>query len=167
MVAMRATWIVVALVACHHADGPAPVAPQGPTQCARAADNMVQTMLDRLPAKDAPPTDEADTFRNLIRERCEHDGWSAEAMRCLIEMKSVDDAEVCATLMTDEQQAALVRDEQARFGGGPPGAAPSAATPAPAEAVVPGVHPMQPVPVTAPAAQPVPPPPPPGTPPKH
>lgn len=127
MVAMRATWIIVALVACHHADGPAPVAPQGPTRCARAADNMVRTMLDRLPAKDTPPTDEADAFRNLIRERCEHDGWSAEATRCLIEMKSADDAEVCATLMTDEQQAALVRDEEAQFG-----ARPDAAPPPPA-----------------------------------
>jgi hypothetical protein len=122
---MRGTWIVVALVACHHADGPAPVAPQGPTQCARAADNMVQTMLDRLPAQDNPPTDEADALRNLIRGRCEHDGWSAEATRCLIAMQRLGDAEGCAKLMTDEQQAALVRDEQAQFGAArPPPAAP-------------------------------------------
>lgn len=126
---MRGIWIVVALVACHHADGPAPVAPKGPTQCARAADNMVQTMLDRLPAQDNPPTDEADALRNLIRGRCEHDGWSAEATRCLIAMQRLGDAEGCAKLMTDEQQAALVRDEQAQFGAArPPPAAPPEAT---------------------------------------
>lgn len=170
MPAMRGTWIIVALVACHHADAPAPVAPKGPTQCARASDNMVQTMLDRLPAKDTPPTDEADAFRNLIRERCEHDGWSAEATRCLIAMKSQDDAEGCAKLMTADQQAALVRDEQAQFGDPPGGASPDGgahAPPAPARAEAPAAAPaMQPVPaaVAAPVAQPAPapPPPPPG-----
>jgi hypothetical protein len=133
MPAMRGTWIVVALVACHHADGPAPVAPQGPTQCARAADNMVQTMLDRLPAQDNPPTDEADALRNLIRGRCEHDGWSAEATRCLIAMQRLGDAEGCAKLMTDEQQAALVRDEEAQFGAAPGDTAPAASPASPLE----------------------------------
>ena len=84
---------------------------------------MVQTMLDRLPAKQAPPTEAADRFRNLIRERCEQDGWSAAATRCLIAMTSTDDAARCATLMTEAQQAALVRDEQAQHG------APAAASP--------------------------------------
>jgi hypothetical protein len=124
MIAMRAMWIVVALVACHRADAPATVAPKRPTPCARASDNMVQTMLDRLSSKDAPPTEEADAFRNLIRERCEQDSWSAEATQCLIAMKSLEDAAGCATLMTDEQQAALVRDETARFGTGPAAPAP-------------------------------------------
>jgi hypothetical protein len=118
MAGMRAGWIVVALVACGHAEPPPPVAPKGPTPCARAADSMVQTLLDRLPAKDAP-TEAADGLRNLIRERCEQDGWSAEATRCLIAMKSTDDAAPCAALMTEDQQAALVRDEQAQFGAKP------------------------------------------------
>jgi hypothetical protein len=118
MIVMRGSWIVaVGLVACHHADAPPPAAPKGPTQCAHASDNMVQLMLDRLPQKDTPPTEEADAFRNLIRERCEQDGWSAEAIRCLIAMKRLEDAEGCAKLMTEDQQAALVRDEDARFGG--------------------------------------------------
>ena len=156
---MRGLWIVVALVACHHADAPAPVAPKGPAACARASDSLVQAMLARLPAKDGPPTDEADALRNLIRERCEHDAWSAEATRCLIAVKQLSDAEPCAQLMTEGQQAALVRDEQARFGGPveapppvPPVAAP-AADPAPEAAPAPAA-------VSAPAAQPAPPPPP-------
>ncbi|HEX4419517.1 MAG TPA: hypothetical protein VH165_16505 [Kofleriaceae bacterium] len=123
----------VALVAgpggCSH-EAPPPVAPKGPTACARASDSMVQTMLDRLSTQDAPPTDAADAMRNLIRERCEQDGWSPEATQCLIAMKSQDDAANCAKLMTDDQQAALVRDEQAQFGG-KPGAGSDAGSAAP------------------------------------
>lgn len=115
----RACWLGIALgalVACHHADAPQAVAPRGPTPCARASDSIVQTMLDRLPADATPPTEQADAIRNLVRERCEHDGWSAEATQCLIAMKRLEDAEPCAKLMTEDQQAALVVDEQAQFG---------------------------------------------------
>jgi len=128
---MRGSWIVAVLVACHHADAPAPVAPKGPTPCARASDSMAQTMLDQLPEKAELPTEQADAIRNLIRERCEQDGWSAEATQCLIAMKRQDDAEACAKLLTNDQQAALVRDEEARFGakaGGEAAPAPSAHT---------------------------------------
>jgi hypothetical protein len=156
---MRGTWIVVALVACHHADAPATVAPKGPTACARASDSMVQAMLDRLPAKDASPTEEADALRNLIRERCERDAWSAEATQCLIAMKQLADAEPCAKLMTQDQQAALVRDEEARFGAAasPAPLAPPvpAAPPAPPPAAPPAAAPAAP-PAAAPAAPPAP-----------
>ncbi|HEY0194556.1 MAG TPA: hypothetical protein VGC42_25765 [Kofleriaceae bacterium] len=106
---------------CAHESLP-PAAAKGPTACARAADNMVKTMLDRLSHQDAPPTDQADAMRNLIRERCEQDAWSDGATRCLIAMTSQADAGPCAQQMTDAQQAALVRDEQARF---PPAKPPS------------------------------------------
>jgi hypothetical protein len=115
---MRA-WIVVALLACQacqHADAPPPAAPKGPTACARASDSMVLAMLARLPDGARKPTEEADALRNLIRERCERDGWSADATRCLIAMKRLEDAEPCARLLTDEQQAALVRDQEAQLG---------------------------------------------------
>ena len=82
----------------------------------------MQTLLDHLStwdsaSKAAPPTEAADAMRNLIRERCEQDGWSTQAVQCLIAMKAQDDAANCAKLMTEDQQAALVRDEQAQFGG--------------------------------------------------
>lgn len=114
------TCVTVASIACH-SDAPPPAAPKGPTACARASDNLVHTMLDRVTAKDvkaaeAPPTEAADAMRNLIRERCERDAWSPQAVSCLIAMRSQDDAAACANLMTDDQQAALVRDEQAQFG---------------------------------------------------
>lgn len=105
-------WIAFALlIGCSHAEPP-PVAPKGPTACARAADAMVQTMLDRLSTKDATPTEAADGLRNLIRERCEADAWSPEATKCLAAMKTTDDAEPCAKLLTEAQQAALVRDQE-------------------------------------------------------
>jgi hypothetical protein len=112
--------IIVALVGCQPAVAPAPVAPKGPTACERASDSMVGAMLARLPASDEP-TEAADALRNLIRERCDQDGWSDEATKCLTAMKKLDDAAPCARLMTDEQQAALVRDEEARFGAAPGG----------------------------------------------
>lgn len=87
---------------------------------------MVKVLLDRLTPSETPPTEEADALRNLIRARCEQDGWSADATRCLIAMKTLDDAGPCAGHMTDEQQAALVRDQQAQLGG-TPGAVPAAA----------------------------------------
>jgi hypothetical protein len=151
MAVMRASWIAVTLGlvaavaelgalgalatlgACHSAEPPAAPTPKGPTACARASDSMVQTMLDRLSKDGPPPTEAADALRNLIRERCEQDGWSAEATRCLIAMTSVKDAEPCARLMTDAQQAALVRDESALFGATDAQATP-AATPASAPA---------------------------------
>ena len=135
MVVMRSSPVVVVLVgafaACHPAEPPVAPTPKGPTACARASDSMVQTMLDRLSSQGPPPTEAADALRNLIRERCEHDGWSAEATKCLIAMTTVKDAEPCARLMTDEQQAALVRDEAALFGPADAQATPASA-PAPA-----------------------------------
>lgn len=143
---MRASRIVIALVAleaCGPSQPPVAPAPKGPTACARASDSMVQTMLDRLSSDGPPPTEAADALRNLIRERCEQDGWSAEATRCLIAMTSVKDAEPCAKLMTDEQQAALVRDETALFG-------PADGKPAPSPAESPA---GQPAPSEPPAAK--------------
>jgi hypothetical protein len=78
-------------------------------------------MLVRLPADATLPTEQADAIRNLIRERCAHDRWSAEATQCLIAMVNLEDAEPCARLMTEDQQAALVADEQAQFGTAQPG----------------------------------------------
>src|SRR5262249_56111787 len=86
---------------------PPPAAPKGPTACERAADSMVGAMLARLPAEGAP-TEQADALRRLIRVRCEQDGWSADATRCLIAMQKLDDATPCAQLLTHDHHAAPV-----------------------------------------------------------
>ena len=104
-----------ALVACHPAAPPARIAPGGPTPCARAADSMVRTMLVAFEAQAMPPVETSDALRNLIREHCEHDRWSAEATRCLIATKTMQDTAGCAPLLSDEQQTALAQDEAARL----------------------------------------------------
>jgi hypothetical protein len=128
--------LAVVLVACQRADAPPPAAPKPPTACERAADSMVGAMLARLPAS-GEPTEQADALRRLIRVRCEQDGWSAEATRCLIAMQKLDDAAPCAKLLTDDQQAALVRDQEGRSGvraGGRPTSEPASRPTGSAEA---------------------------------
>jgi hypothetical protein len=115
VVAVVAVIAAIALVACGSSATPPLEAPKGPTPCARASDSVVAVMLARYPAKDAP-TEAADALRNLIRERCEQDGWSAEATRCLIAMTKIEDGEACSQFMTADQQAALVRDQEAQSG---------------------------------------------------
>ena len=85
---------------------------------------MVGMMVSNMNPK--PPDADADGLRKMIRERCEQDQWSPEAQRCLSEMKTADDANVCSTLLTDDQQAALVKAQQAKYGapGADGGAAP-------------------------------------------
>jgi hypothetical protein len=113
---------------CSRADAPAPNPPTRPRACARAADSMVGALLARLPAHEPPPTEHADALRNLIRERCERDAWSADATRCLIAIVRIADAGRCAELLTEDQQAALVRD-QAALAGPAPAPAPATAPP--------------------------------------
>jgi hypothetical protein len=108
------------LLACQ-GQAPAPVAPKGPTACARASDNMIAVLLAQLPKDRPPPTETADAYRNAIREHCEADGWSAEATQCLTAMNQLADAEPCAKLMTEDQQAALARAELAEVGAAPGG----------------------------------------------
>ncbi len=127
--------LVLALIACQRAEAPPPAAPKRPTACERAADSMVGAMLARLPPSGAP-TEQADALRRLIGVRCEQDGWSAEATRCLLAMQKLDDAAPCAKLLTDDQQAALVRDQEAASGARPAGS-PGATDAAPASRTAP------------------------------
>jgi hypothetical protein len=107
-------WLVVILAACSSAAQPEP--PAAPRvkapSCAAAADGMVGLLLAGKDPK--PPDDTVDGIRNLIRDRCQQDGWTAEAQRCLAEMKTPDDANTCGTFLTEAQQAALVEAQSAR-----------------------------------------------------
>jgi hypothetical protein len=107
------------------------------------------------------PTEEADALRNLIRERCEQDRWSAQATDCLIAMKQVTDAEACAPLLTEAQQEALVRDQSARLGSSKAGGTSGAPAPPGEAATSPPVSESSapdaaPPPAAAPPAAPVP-----------
>lgn len=104
--------VALALAAC---GGPAKsaVPPKlvGPT-CADAAAHMVDEMAA---TKDPRPPDETlNALIGLIRTRCDQDRWSPPAVACLSTMTSAADADRCGTLLTDAQQAALVRDQDAK-----------------------------------------------------
>ncbi len=81
-------------------------------ECSAVADRMVEQMLTgKVPR---PGRETVDGIKTIISTRCEADAWTASAKRCLVTMKNEADADRCAGLLTDEQQAALVRDERAR-----------------------------------------------------
>jgi hypothetical protein len=109
---MRAAVVAAVLAACGGSPGPAaPVAPSGPT-CGAAAEHMVDEMAA---TKDPRPADEVlNGLIDLIRRRCEQDRWSSQAVSCLARVTSAADADQCGTLLTDAQQDALVRDQDAK-----------------------------------------------------
>ncbi len=107
--------ILVVVVACGGGGTP-PAAKPVPAgaSCAAAADGLVGIMPF---AKDPKvTTDAADAARKLIIGRCDADQWSPEARRCFKDMKTADDANVCGTLLTDDQQAALVKAQAEKSG---------------------------------------------------
>lgn len=69
-------------------------------------------MIDVMaaPMDPRPPEDKVRAMVQMISKRCEEDRWSPEAKRCLADYKTEDDARVCATLLSDDQQAALARE---------------------------------------------------------
>jgi hypothetical protein len=88
--------------------------PKGGVTCAAVADAMVGMMMEGKNQENAAETAEA--FNTIIEKRCDADVWSPEARKCLAAMRTRADAEQCSTLLTDEQQANLVRDQKAKFG---------------------------------------------------
>lgn len=107
-------WLAIVLAACSAgAKAPPPEAPKrtaGPS-CEAVGDAMVnQLIADKDPR---PPDTAVDPIRNLITKHCTADSWTLDAKQCLLTMKNAQDAEHCATLLTDEQQAALANEQGA------------------------------------------------------
>jgi len=108
------------VLACACGGSPAAVEPTPPAgaaapTCARVAGHMADLVAAGI---DPPPPDaEVNALIALIRTRCEDDGWTAEARRCLGTMQTAVDADRCGTLLTEAQLAALVRDQEQRLGG--------------------------------------------------
>lgn len=110
------TALLVLVLGCGGGGKKAAEAPKDTTPaCAAVADAMIGIML--LNKEQTPKLKETmDGFTAIIRTRCEADGWTAEAKTCLAAMKTQPDAERCAPMLTEEQQANLVRDEKAKYG---------------------------------------------------
>lgn len=104
--------VLAVVAACAGSAGPvAAPPPVGPT-CAAAAEHMVDEMAATKDPR--PPDDALNGLIELIRVRCEQDRWSSEAIACLSRITSAADADQCGTLLTPAQQAALVRDQDAK-----------------------------------------------------
>lgn len=85
---------------------PAPPAALPAPTCDRTAGHMVDLLAE---GKEPPPPDETlNAMIARIRTRCEEDGWTAEARRCLSKMTTAAEADHCGTLLTAAQQQALV-----------------------------------------------------------
>lgn len=108
---MRGRWLALfVLVACSHPK-PEPAPPPRPaTSCEAAADGMIGLLVAGQAEK--PPDDAVDKIRVLVTTRCHEDRWTTEAQACLSKMKTPDDANTCGTLLTEEQQAALVKAQE-------------------------------------------------------
>ncbi|MDX2090273.1 MAG: hypothetical protein SFX73_20605 [Kofleriaceae bacterium] len=112
---MRTWRISLALVAAcggsaKQASAPVTAAPT----CKSAAEHMIDELAS---TKDPRPSDDIINKQiALIRTRCEQDAWSPEAVQCLAAMQGTADADRCATMLTEAQQGALVRDQEEAAG---------------------------------------------------
>lgn len=90
--------------------------------CAAVADAMLAPLSE---GKDQTKAmlDKKQELAGMIATRCTEDAWTEDARRCFTTVKTVDDADRCGTLLTDEQQANL----KAKLGPGEPADAPAAA----------------------------------------
>ena len=124
---MRLVLAVAFAFGCGGGGSKQATAAPAPVTCAAAADGMLAMMMRDKEAEGIEDTIEG--FKALIRTRCDEDGWTVEARQCLATMQTRTDAERCSTLLTEAQQANLVRDQKAKFGAKP--AADGAAPPEP------------------------------------
>ena len=80
--------------------------------CAVMADAMVARMAE---GKEATPAlvETKERLTKVIRTSCEQDAWSRDARQCIATMKTGEEAEHCATLLTEQQQDNLARAQAA------------------------------------------------------
>ena len=118
---MRALLAIALLAACGGGSKSSSTTPKkAPVTCATTADGMMAMMMEGKEGNKERVEEAADGFKAIIRTRCEQDSWTAEAQQCLSTMKTRTDAERCSTMLTEEQQANLVRDQKAKYGAGSP-----------------------------------------------
>lgn len=108
---MRCRWLaLVVLVACSSPRKEPPLPPRSATSCEAAADGMIALLVKNQ--SERPPEEAVDKLRVLITTRCREDRWTTEAQACLAKLDTPQDASTCSTLLTEEQQAALVKAQE-------------------------------------------------------
>jgi len=119
--------LALALAACGGSQSapkkpePAPVTgikKMPPPTCAATSDTMAVVILasNETPASDA----EVKAVKGVLKTRCDADRWSDRAKECLATMQSEADADGCASMLTAEQRANIIKDERIRLGTGKP-----------------------------------------------
>jgi len=103
-------WLAAAVLAACSAPKPAPAPPQSATSCEAAADGMIGLLVRNQ--REKPPEEAVDKLRVLIATRCRADRWTTEAQGCLAKVATPDDVNVCGELLTEQQQAALVKAQE-------------------------------------------------------
>ena len=105
-------WLaLVVLAACSSPQRKEPPPPPRPAaSCEAAADGMIALLVRSQTEK--PPEDAVDKLRVLITTRCREDRWTTEAQACLAKLQTPEDANTCSTLLTEDQQAALVKAQE-------------------------------------------------------
>jgi hypothetical protein len=115
---LKRSAFVLAIAAC---GGSAPKAkevtmvpppPPAMSECAKLADHVAGLALT---FKDPPPTTK-DVIADLLRTRCEADGWSADAKTCFRSIANEQDAEKCIATLTEDQRGKVMVDAKAKFG---------------------------------------------------
>jgi hypothetical protein len=125
--------LLVLVLGCGGGSKKAEAPKSAEASCAAVAEGMVGMMMEGK--EQTPKAKEAMAgFTEIIRTRCDADAWSAEARQCLAAMKTREDAERCSNMLTEEQQANLVRDEKAKYGEGTPAPEENRAAEPPAQA---------------------------------
>lgn len=92
------------LVAC--GSSPPPAQPPKVNTCEQVADHVVSLM----PVAHKIESEHLDPYRNIISKRCTEDAWNAEAQKCMLATKQLEDGNACERMLTEAQAAAFERD---------------------------------------------------------
>jgi hypothetical protein len=95
---VRQLALLVAL-GCSH---PVETKPPGDPPCAKVAHHLLDLMHP-----DPEVANLAKSINDMMLERCEHDGWTADAQQCMLAMKTFADTTPCEEMLTVAQRDAL------------------------------------------------------------
>lgn len=86
------------------AAGAATMPAAGGTTCEQATGRMIDLLT--AGKKDVPP-DQVKAFHDMFVQHCQADAWSSDVRGCFSAMKTIDEGEKCADMMTDAQKKAI------------------------------------------------------------
>lgn len=105
---MRLAFLFTALVACGGSKTPPPADPAPPVtssmlDCKKVADHVADTVRAGTPRAGVTPA----AVQDMVNTRCSQDYWTDETKHCLFAIKTIREGRDCASMMTDDQRAAI------------------------------------------------------------